>query len=419
MNTIYTSIISIFIVSVGFSQNLNVSILKDTSGQKLIVDGKPFVINGMNWDYVPIGENYSYNLWSNTDDFIKEALDSEMELLKEMGVNTIRVYTGIQPRWVEYIYKNYGIYTMINHSFGRYGLTINETWVANTEYSDQTTREILLKETVAMVNDFKNTPGLLMYMLGNENNYGLSWGGAETEDIPIETDGTVINRARAMYKLFNDAVLEMKKIDSSHPIAICNGDLLYLDLIIEYCRDVDIYATNMYRGASFYDAFERIKTEYGKPIMFSEFGSDAFNALKNEEDQEMQAYYMVNAWKEIYQNVAGMGNSQNSLGGFTFQFSDGWWKRGQTKDLNIHNTEASWLSNGYSIDTDGTLKNMNEEWFGICAKGYTNDRGFYKLHPRKAYHALKSVHELEVYKERIDTAFLEKHFQEVALKFLN
>jgi hypothetical protein len=381
----------------GFGQNQNVSILKDMNGHTLVVDGKPFIINGMNWDYIPIGQNYSYNFWSQPDDFIKAALDSEMGLLKNMGVNTIRVYTGMQPKWVAYIYENYGIYTMMNHSFGRYGLTLDGSWMSNTEYSDPRARALLLKEATDMVNDFKDTPGLLMFMLGNENNYGLSWGGAETEDIPIETEGTVIKRARAMYQVMNEAVLEMKKISSDHPIAICNGDLLYLDLVAEYLTDMDIYATNMYRGVSFSDAFDRVKNELDKPIMFSEFGSDAFNALDNKEDQKMQAYYMVNNWKEIYQNAAGLGKAQNSIGGFTFQFSDGWWKRGQTEDLDIHNSEASWLSQGYSLDTKDGSKNMNEEWFGICAKGPTNERGLYELYPRAAYYALKQVHQLNLF----------------------
>jgi hypothetical protein len=43
-------------------------------------------------------------------------------------------YTGIPAKWIEYIYENYGIYTMLNHTFGRYGLTINGVWVLNTEY---------------------------------------------------------------------------------------------------------------------------------------------------------------------------------------------------------------------------------------------------------------------------------------------
>ena len=63
-------------------------------GIKLSVNGNDFMINGMNWDYFPIGTNYSYSLWNQSEDVIKAALDAEMSLLKNMGVNTIRVYTG-------------------------------------------------------------------------------------------------------------------------------------------------------------------------------------------------------------------------------------------------------------------------------------------------------------------------------------
>jgi hypothetical protein len=415
MKNLYLTLALSVFTFIGFSQNHKVSVLDDKNGQTLLVNGKPFIVNGMNWDYVPIGQNYAYNFWSQPDDFIKAALDAEMGLLKNMGVNTIRVYTDMQPKWVQHIYENYGIYTMINHSFGRYGLTLEGTWMPNTEYSDPRARAFLLKEATDMMNEFKDTPGLLMFMLGNENNYGLSWGGAETEDIPIETEGKVITRARAMYKLMNEAILLMKEIDTEHPIAVCNGDLLYLNLVAEHLTAMDIYATNMYRGVSFSDAFDRVKKELGKPIMFSEFGSDAFNALNNKEDQKMQAYYMVNNWKEIYQNTAGLGKAGNSLGGFTFQFSDGWWKRGQTKDLDIHNSEASWLSKGYALDTDGVSKNMNEEWFGICAKGPTNERGLYELYPRATYYALKQAHSLNPYDEGITLDFVADYFDNIQL----
>lgn len=407
----------IFMLAVipAFCQTAKVSVANDIDGMKLVVNGEDFIINGMNWDYVPIGTNYSYNFWAKSDSFIKAALDTEMGLLKNMGVNTIRVYTGMQPKWVQYIYENYGIYTMLNHSFGRYGLTLNGSWMSNTEYSDPDAREFLINEAIKMATDFKDTPGLLLFMLGNENNYGLSWGGAETEDIPIETEGTVITRARAMYKVMNEAIVEMKKIDKNHPIAICNGDLLYLDLVAEHLPAMDIYATNMYRGVSFGDAFQRVKDELKRPIMFAEFGSDAFNALTNKEDQKMQAYYMVNNWKEIYQNAAGLGKAENSIGGFTFQWADGWWKRGQTKDLDIHNTEASWTSEGYSIDTENGSNNMNEEWFGIVAKGPVNERGLYELYPRAAYYALKDAHQLNPYGEGITANFVTNHFKNIGL----
>jgi hypothetical protein len=397
-----------------YSQSEKVVVENNNSELKLKVDGKDFMVNGMNWDYFPIGTNYSYSLWSQSDDFIRQALDDEMGLLQNMGVNTIRVYSGIPKKWIEYIYTNYGIYTMLNHSFGRYGLTIDGVWKPNTEYSDAKTRELLLKEVTQMATEYKDTKGLLLFLLGNENNYGLFWDGAETENIPINDRKSTI-RARSMYKLFNDAAVAMKAIDSNHPMAICNGDLLFLDIIAQECKDVDIFGTNVYRGVSFGDLFERVKKEYGKPVLFTEFGSDAFNVLTNQEDQNAQAFYLKGNWKEIYENAAGLGKSGNSLGGFTFQFSDGWWKYGQTKNLDVHDSNASWSNGGYQKDFIEGQNNMNEEWFGICAKGPTNEKGHYQLYPRAAYYVLKDIHKLNPFKEGINNQVVNTHFGEANL----
>ncbi|WP_179008945.1 glycoside hydrolase family 2 TIM barrel-domain containing protein [Winogradskyella forsetii] len=406
----------IFMLAVipAFCQADKVSVVNNGDGMKLVVNGEDLMINGMNWDYVPIGTNYAYSLWDQSDDIIKAALDAEMGLLKNMGVNVIRVYTGIQPKWIQYIHENYGIYTMLNHSFGRYGLTINGAWMPRTNYNDPQSKEMLMTEVTEMAKAYKDTPGLLLYLLGNENNYGLVWEGAETEDIPIEEDDYSV-AARYLYRAMNDATLAMKGIDTSHPIAICNGDLGFLDIVAEECKDIDIYGTNMYRGVSFGDAFTRVKNELNKPIMFTEFGADAFNALTNQEDQKAQAYYMVGNWKEIYQNAAGLGKAGNSIGGFTFQFSDGWWKFGQTKNLDVHDNNASWSNGGYAHDVENGSDNMNEEWFGICAKGPNNERGLYTLYPRAAYYCLKEAHNLNPYDEGMTADFVTNYFSNINL----
>lgn len=396
------------------AQGNRVTVSNDADGMKLLVDGQAMMVNGMNWDYFPRGTNYSYSLWNQPESLIKAALDSEMSMLQNMGVNAVRMYSGVPAKWITYCYKNYGIYTMVNHTFGRYGLTIDGVWRPQTEYADPKVRELLLSEVKQMVSDYKGTPGLLLYMLGNENNYGLFWEGAETEDIPIEDRKSTV-RARAMYKLFNEATLAMKSMNINHPVAMCNGDLLFLDIIAEECPDVDIYGTNVYRGESFGDLFARVKQEYGKPVLFAEFGSDAFNALENQEDQYSQAYYMTKNWQEIYANAAGMGNAGNCIGGFTFQFSDGWWKYGQTKNLNVHDNNASWPNGGYTNDFKEGENNMNEEWFGVCAKGPTSDLGLYSLFPRAAYYALQKAHAYDVYDVDANDLTLAKHFMDISL----
>jgi hypothetical protein len=393
-----------------------ITIDNSSAGLKLQVNGQDFIVNGMNWDYYPIGTNYTYIFWEQPENIIKEALNEEMGLLKNMGVNTIRVYAGIPKKWIEYIYANYGIFTMLNHSFGRYGLSLNGTWVANTEYSNSITRYELLKEVKQLASDYKDTKGLLLYLLGNESNYGLVWEGAETENIPVkENRSHVNNRARALYKLFNEAALVMKAIDNSHPIALCNGDLQYLDLIAKECPDVDIFGTNIYRGKSFGDVFKKVKKKYGKPVLLTEFGSDALNAVSNLQDQNAQAVILKENWREIYENAAGMGKSENCLGGFTFQFSDGWWKYGQTKNLDTHDLHASWVNGGYSFDYVKGNNNMNEEWFGICAKGPTDEKGMYRLYPRSAYYTLQKVHQFNPFTNAKSCKEIKNHFDKIQI----
>ena len=386
-------------------------------GKILKVGGRPFFINGMNWDYIPIGSNYEYDFWGKPESFIKRAIDKEMSLLREMGVNTIRHYTGIPAKWITYIYENYGIYTMLNHSYGRYGINVDGRWVNQTDYSDKKIKELLLGEVARLADGYKDTPGLLLFLLGNENNYALHWGGAATENTPGETSKLLEGQARALYRAFNEAALTIKKIDSSHPVAICNGDLLYLGLIAEECPDVDILGLNIYRGASFGDAFHRVKQQLGKPVILTELGADAFDALHYKEDQKPQAYYLIQNWKEIYQNAPGMGKAGNVLGGFTFQFSDGWWKQGQTVNLDIHDPDASWANGGYEFDFKEGNNNMNEEWFGVCAKVPADEEGVYGLEPREAYYALKKLHQINPYRQGFDQGKIEEYATDVLKDF--
>jgi hypothetical protein len=381
-------------------------------GRKLIVNKEAFFIKGMNWDYSPIGTNYTYSLWQQPEETIKAALDYDMSLLKKIGVNTLRIYSSIPPEWIAYIHQNYGIYTVLNHTFGRYGLTLKNQWVAHTDYGDSLAQTIILHEVEELARTYKNTPGLLLYLLGNENNYGLFWEGAETEDIPTNVANEV---AKDLYRLFNKATLLIKSIDSEHPVSICNGDLGYLDLIVSECPDVDILGINIYRGISFTDAFETLKKQTNKPFMFTEFGADAFNSITQTEEQNEQAKYVLHNWQEIYLNADGLDFGGNCLGGFTFQFSDGWWKKGQTYNLDVHDSGASWTNGGYTYDFVAGQKNMSEEWFGVCAKGITHANGTYPLYPRVACYILQEVHQINPYQKGQTTKKLKSDFSKIQL----
>ena len=385
-----------------------IEIVADSAGTRLKVDGQDLLIRGVNWDYFPIGTNYSYSLWTQPDDVIRAALDREMSLLKVMGVNAIRQYNGVPPRWVKYIYERYGIWTVLNHALGRYGTTVGGVFVAQTDYSDPRVRQALTNEVTALVEEFRGTPGVLMWLLGNENNYGLTWKSAATENLPAgERDAA---KATYLYSLVGEVARAIKTRDGSRPVALANGDLQYLDIIARQTRGLDVFGTNVYRGASFGDLFARVKSTLGLPVMFTEFGADAYNARDLREDQRSQARYLLAQWQEIFENVAGKGGAGNAIGGLTFQWTDGWWKNGQDVRLAEHDINASWSNAAYGDDYVKGENNMNEEWWGIVAKGAPDARGLFPLYPRAAFYALQRAYQIDPYAPGVTAAAIRTHF---------
>ena len=388
-----------------------VTVVTDAAGSRLQVDGRDFMVFGMNWDYIPIGDNYLYDLWSQPDAVIEAALAREMPLLKSMGVNTLRMYVGIPPRWVRYLHDRYGIYTILNHPVARYGYTLDGVWQPNTDYSNPRLRAAVTAEITALVDQYRGTPGVLMWLLGNENNYGLTWTTFEAEALPEgERDAA---RARALYSLFGELIQTVKAHDPGMPVAIANGDVQYIDVIAEECKGLDVFGTNVYRGVSVRDLFQVVKDKLGAPVMFTEFGADAWNAREMREDQVTQARYLLGQWREIYEQSSGKGRVGNAIGGCIFQWSDGWWKFGQDSRLDIHDTNASWPNGGYQEDFVAGENNMNEEWWGICAKGPADDRGLFDLYPRAAFYALRAAFRLPPYAPGTDLETIRTQFAAV------
>ncbi len=386
-----------------------VTVLSDASGHKLQVEGTDFFVRGMNWGYVPIGENYNYSLWVQDEAFIEKVLHREMAMLRAAGVNSIRQYDDIPPKWVTWIYENYGIYTMINPLFGRYGLNIDGAWVPVTDYSDPRSREVILEQTLASAERFKDVEGVLFYVLGNENNYGLYWSSFEIEALPDMDQEDA--RARFLYSLMGEAVDAIHKIDPEHPVAIANGDLGFLDLIAEEVPNLDIFGTNVYRGKNARDLYQRVEDTLGVPVVYTEFGADAFDAAAGQEDSLTQAYYVEAQWLDIYNHTYGGPGVGNAIGGYVFQWSDGWWKYKQTENLDIQDANASWPNAGYAEDFVEGRNNMNEEWFGICAKTPPDAQGHFQLQCREAYYTLQALWTLDPYAASPEQ--VQAHFQSV------
>jgi len=346
---------------------------------QLLVDGKPYIIKGITYTPTKVGQspdkgtlaNWMYEDTNHNgkadgpyDSFVdknrnnKQDADEptvgDFQLMKEMGVNTIRVYH--QPNGVfklnkevlRDMYNRYGIRVIIGDFLGKYAIGSGASWYEGTDYANPEHQKNMLNSVKEIVMEFKDEPYVLMWLLGNENNYGVACNADKNPE--------------AFYKFVNEVAKWIKSVDPNHPVAIANGDTLYLDLFGKYCPNVDAFGANAYRGDYGFGSFwEQVMDASGKPAFITEYGCPAYIEDKSlEEAEKAQADYLQGNWEDIMYNAAGCSDGVgNAVGGIVFEYLDEWWK---AYEPSVHDTHG--LFNGPFPDGF-----MHEEWLGVAGQG--------------------------------------------------
>lgn len=358
-----------------------------------MVNNKPYIVKGVCYNPIPIGESHSYDWWSDENKpWIRDG-----KLMKEMGINTIRIYQpGENPENVKMVirdfYELYGIRTILGHWLGFWDYP-------NPFYGDKDFQERVKKEVVEMASLYKDEPGLLMWVLGNENNYSCfgnvnPW---STPEVEKEKDPRKQNmmRSHIYYSFVNEVARQIHKIDHRHPVALGNGELRGLEFAKDVCPDIDLLACIIYRGKTFGNLFNSVRLNFDKPVLLSEFGADAYDAYLDKEDEDIQAFFLEAQWRQIHDNLAGGDKgADNCIGGIMFEWTDEWWKYHEYEPAGwgIHDTGAGWFQSSYYFDNQAkSQKNMNEEWFGIVALSSELEDGINKRIPRKAYYVIREL----------------------------
>ena len=367
--------------------------IKKTSinNYQLIVNNKPYIVKGICYNPIPIGQSHDYDWWS--DPAKPWLIDGK--LMKDMGINTIRIYqAGENPDSVKQVIRDF---------YNLYGIrTILGDWLGFWEYpcpfyGDSAFQEKIKKQVLEMVRIYKDEPGILMWILGNENNYSCigtvnPWSTDEVDKEPDPQKKKGI-RAKIYYSYVNEIIREIHKIDTIHPVALGNGELIALEYANQFCQDADLVACIIYRGKTFGNLFRSLRATFDKPILISEFGADDYDAYLKKEDQNIQAFFLQSQWRQIYENLAGNPRGAgNCIGGIMFEWTDEWWKHDQSnpESWKVHDTESNWSNGSYYFDIQAPgNKNMNEEWFGIVALSEEIENGINKRIPRKAYYVIR------------------------------
>ncbi|MCX5680943.1 MAG: hypothetical protein NT079_01440 [Candidatus Omnitrophica bacterium] len=362
---------------------------------QLLVDGKPFMIRGLSYDPTKVGETPDNNSlsswqtqdtnhngladgpfdswvdknWNNIQDPDEPAI-GDFKLMKDMGANAIRLYekpADLPNRaLLRKMYKDYGIMVIMGNFLGKYAIGSGAKWAEGTDYENPQHKKAMMESVRSMVEAYKNEPFVLFWLLGNENNYGV---GCNADKKP-----------EAYYKFVEEVI---KSIDPNHPVAVCNGDVYYLDIFAKNCPSVDILGANTYRGDYGFGAFwEQVYETTGKPAFITEYGCPAYaNFLTREEAEQAQANYHRGAWEDIMFNSAGTRDGVgNALGGLAFEWMDEWWKN---YEPSFHDKTAG----AKGPFPDGF---MYEEWFGLAGQGNGQHSPFLRQ-LRKSYYYYKGA----------------------------
>ncbi|MBZ0165194.1 MAG: hypothetical protein K8I00_00205, partial [Candidatus Omnitrophica bacterium] len=234
----------------------------DNGHWQLLVEGKPYMIQGITYDPTKVGqspnkgtlENWMeedtnknglpdgpFETWvdanRNNEQDEDEPVVGDFQLMKEMGVNTIRFYhipTTPHKEVLRKLYKDYGIRVMLGDFLGKYAVGSGATWLEGTDYENEDHKKKMMENVKKMVLEHKDEPYILMWLLGNENNYGVA---CNADKNPA-----------AFFKFADEVAQWIKSVDKEHPVAIASGDTLYLDIFAENAPNIDIYAANVYRG---------------------------------------------------------------------------------------------------------------------------------------------------------------------------
>ena len=362
-------------------------------GHRLLIDGKPFFIRGVCYNPVPIGQNFKSDFFGKDS----PALGVDGDLMKQANINTIRLYhAGTNAADVKLVinglYKKHGIFSLLGHH-----LAFWEWPPAN--YADPKFREHLKKQVLDMVRTYKDEPGVLGWILGNENNYSFDldvrpWTSDEIDALATPEERR-LERAKIYYTFINDMAKEVKKIDKRHPVIMGVGETKSLDIAAKYATDIDILGMIAYRGSSFGNLFREIKQKMDKAMMLIEFGCDRYNVITQKEEENFQAEFIKMQWRDILKNSADIGGAKNCLGGTLFEWSDEWWKGNDTdtRSWSVQDSVAHWRNVAYYYDADKEgLNNMNEEWWGIVRLDPNKKvDGHDARIPTKAYNLIKQM----------------------------
>ncbi|MCX6798939.1 MAG: hypothetical protein NTW59_02460, partial [Candidatus Diapherotrites archaeon] len=335
------------------------------AGRKLFVNGSEFKAKSIGYAPIPIGQNPE---WGYDVTVHPELTARDFSLLRAMGANAIRTWGKVNSQaFLDDAWNNGNQPLMVIMGY----------WMGdNIDYQDNSARQAIIADFSAYVNKYKNHPAVLVWAIGNEENYFYANGNNQ--------------KHAAYFSLVNEMAKKAYEIEGSayHPVMAIAlempGQMNTVGNVAGGADDasipyVDIWGINHYPGQTFGNFFNTFAGKTAKPLLVTEYGIDALNNATKTEYEQTQADWDAALWREI-------ASAQVAIGGSLMAYSDEWWKD-RAGVVDAHDF------GGY-VTTSHPDGYSNEEWWGIV-RAEKSASGPDKVTPRKGYYALQQEFKLQ------------------------
>ena len=286
----------------------------EISGRHVFLNGSRYLIKGVCYNPVPRG--------AQARDFGE--LSTDLALMTEAGINTIRVYAPIDDISVLDEIEASGIKIIMG--FG---------------YNQDGNYDLLSGSYLDYVRKYKDHGAILFWELGNEYNYHPEW-----------FEGDIEN----WYIALNKAARAIHGLDPSRPVATAHGELPDQQ-IMKSCPDIDVWGLNVYRWDNPEEIFSQWEELSDKPMYLSEAGADSYMTVARDSyaegvNERAQADANANILEDVFDHL------DVTSGVTLFSFCDEWWKDGNNDRQDV----GGWAPNSTGVPYDGA---PNEEYWGI------------------------------------------------------
>lgn len=302
------------------------------SGRQILVNDSVYTIRGICYHPVPKGSNIR-----NFDN-----LSEDLALMKEAGINTIRVYVPITEENILDEIDEAGIKVIVGFGYNQGGKI-----------------DIRSGSFINYINTYKEHNAILLWELGNEYNYHPEWFNGDLQN---------------WYAALNNAADLIHKNDPNHPVTTAHGELPD-SLALAMCPSIDVWGMNVYRWddpGKIFGQWSKVST---KPMYLSEAGADSYmtaamSGYEMGENEQAQADATTNILDAVFENT------DICSGVAIFAFVDEWWKAGD----NNSQDPGGWAPASGGVPYDGA---PNEEYWGIVdidrnkKKAFTVVKEFY------------------------------------------